>query len=45
MEALTETHAVSVQLIATTHSPLVLASLEPDFDDEKDADLGTRPGE
>ncbi len=37
MRALTETHAVSVQLIATTHSPLVLASIEPDFDDQKDA--------
>jgi hypothetical protein len=37
MRALTETHAVSVQLIATTHSPLVLASIEPDFDDRKDA--------
>jgi hypothetical protein len=29
--------AVSVQLIATTHSPLVLASAEPIFDPEKDA--------
>ena len=35
--ALTETHAVSVQLITTTHSPLVLASIEPEFDDQKDA--------
>ena len=37
MKALTETDAVSVQLIATTHSPLVLASIEPEFDDEQDA--------
>jgi hypothetical protein len=37
MEALTETHSVSVQMIATTHSPLVLASAEPIFDWEKDA--------
>ncbi len=29
MEALTETRSVSVQMIATTHSPLVLASAEP----------------
>lgn len=36
MRALTETDDVSVQLIATTHSPLVLASIEPDFDDQKD---------
>ena len=26
-----------MQLIATTHSPLVLASIEPEFDDQKDA--------
>ena len=37
MKALTETDAVSVQMIATTHSPLVLASIEPEFDDQKDA--------
>ncbi len=37
MSALTERQDVSVQLIATTHSPLVLASIEPDFDDAKDA--------
>ena len=37
VKALTETQAVSVQLIATTHSPLVLASIEPEFDDQKDA--------
>ncbi len=37
MGALTETHYVSVQMIFTTHSPLVLASMEPIFDSEKDA--------
>jgi hypothetical protein len=37
MEALTGTHAVSIQMIATTHAPLVLASIEPDFDTGKDA--------
>ncbi len=37
MKSLTETHVVSVQLLATTHSPLVLASIEPEFDDKKDA--------
>jgi hypothetical protein len=37
MKALTGTHAVSVQLVATTHSPLVLASTEPTFDPKKDA--------
>ncbi len=37
MEALAGPHAVSVQMIATTHSPLVLASTEPCFDVEKDA--------
>ena len=37
MRALTETDSVRVQLVATTHSPLVLASIEPDFDDQKDA--------
>ena len=37
MEALTGTHTVSVQMIATTHSPLVLASAEPVFDREQDA--------
>lgn len=31
------TGEVEVQLIATTHAPLVLASLEPEFDAEKDA--------
>jgi hypothetical protein len=28
---------VEIQIIATTHSPLVMASLEPIFDPEKDA--------
>jgi len=37
MDALTETPSLSVQLIATTHSPLVLASAEPMFDCETDA--------
>jgi hypothetical protein len=37
MEALTETQSVSVQMIAATHSPLVLASAEPIFDSGKDA--------
>jgi hypothetical protein len=36
MEALTGKKVV-VQLIVATHSPLVLASAEPAFDDEKDA--------
>src|SRR5262249_12512780 len=37
MEALMGTHGVSVQMIATTHSPLVLASTEPYFDRKADA--------
>lgn len=37
MEALTGEHDVKVQLIAATHSPLVLASVEPDFDEAVDA--------
>lgn len=37
MEALTGEHDCKVQLIAATHSPLVLASLEPLFDSAKDA--------
>jgi predicted ATPase len=36
MQALTG-KKVSVQLIVATHSPLVLASAEPDFDEEQDA--------
>jgi hypothetical protein len=37
MDALTGKHGSKVQLIAATHSPLVLASVEPTFDVEQDA--------
>jgi hypothetical protein len=37
MDALTGQHTSNVQLIATTHSPLVLASMETRFDPEQDA--------
>ncbi|MFL5345615.1 MAG: AAA family ATPase [Hyalangium sp.] len=37
VQTLTEDEGASVQLIAATHSPLVLASVEPLFDVEKDA--------
>ncbi len=37
MEALTGDHDVRVQLLAATHSPLVLTSTEPLFDPERDA--------
>jgi hypothetical protein len=37
MKALTGKPSISVQMIATTHSPLILASTESYFDDEKDA--------
>ncbi|QQR43129.1 ATP-binding protein [Myxococcus xanthus] len=37
VQTLTEDEGASVQLIAATHSPLVLASVEPLFDAEKDA--------
>ncbi len=37
MNALTKTADVAVQLITVTHSPLVLASVEPDFDAVRDA--------
>lgn len=37
MDALTGTHDVSIQLIAATHSPLVLASTETRFEPDKDA--------
>jgi hypothetical protein len=37
MEALTGEHDCKVQLVAATHSPLVLASLEPFFDADQDA--------
>ncbi len=36
MDVLTGKHDASVQLIAATHSPLVLASVEPVFDSELD---------
>jgi hypothetical protein len=36
MDVLTGDHAASVQLIAATHSPLVLASVEPVFDESRD---------
>ena len=37
---LTDQHEVEPQVVAATHSPLVLASLEPVFDEEKDALFG-----
>lgn len=37
MDALTGQHGSRVQLIAATHSPLVLASVEPVFDSQQDA--------
>ncbi len=37
MEALTSPGTVSVQLVATTHSPLILVSMETFFDSRKDA--------
>jgi hypothetical protein len=37
VQTLTEDASARVQLVAATHSPLVLASVEPSFDDEKDA--------
>ena len=36
METLSDVHDPSVQLLAATHSPLVLASVEPLFDEERD---------
>lgn len=36
MEALTGEHDIPVQLIMATHSPLVLASVEPYFDEQRD---------
>lgn len=36
MNALTGTRDVPVQLLAATHSPLVLTSVEPEFDRERD---------
>ena len=37
MDAITGEHSSNVQLIAATHSPMVLASVETLFDPEKDA--------
>ena len=37
MQALTGVHDVPVQLITATHSPLVLASIEPHFAEPQDA--------
>ncbi len=37
MQALTSNSGIPVQIIATTHSPLVLASVEPEFDEDRDA--------
>lgn len=37
MDALTGKHGSKIQLMATTHSPLVLASVEPAFDADDDA--------
>lgn len=47
MEALTGQHDVPIQLIAATHSPLVLASAEARFDPVRDAvwELDLRSGE
>jgi hypothetical protein len=36
METLTGVHSAKVQLIAATHSPLVLAAVEPYFDEDRD---------
>jgi hypothetical protein len=36
MSVLTGGHDISVQMVTATHSPLVLASTEPFFDEEKD---------
>ena len=36
MSELTDTQNLGVQLVAATHSPLVLASVEPDFEQERD---------
>ncbi|MEM9458207.1 MAG: AAA family ATPase [Myxococcota bacterium] len=37
IETLSGEHELAVQLVATTHAPLVLASIEPDFEPERDA--------
>lgn len=36
MDKMSDIHAPSVQLVAATHSPMVLASVEPLFDEERD---------
>jgi len=36
MDAMTGSHDVSVQLLVVTHAPLVLASVEPHFDSDRD---------
>lgn len=47
MEALTGDHDIPVQLIAATHSPMVLASVESRFETERDGvwELDLREGE
>ena len=47
MDKLSDVHAPSVQLVAATHSPLVLTSVEPLFDEERDRlfHLGIRDGQ
>lgn len=37
MQALTDSVSIDVQILTVTHSPLVLASMEPVFDQKKDA--------
>ena len=36
MQALIGEHPVKVQLISTTHSPIILTSIEPEFDQDQD---------
>ena len=47
MDKLSDIYAPSVQLVAATHSPLVLTSVEPLFDEERDRlfHLGIRDGQ
>ncbi len=40
IDAMTGSHDVSVQLLVVTHAPLVLASVEPHFDAERDRMFG-----
>ena len=46
MDKLSDIHPPSVQLVAATHSPMVLTSVEPLFDEERDRlfHLGIRDG-